>query len=82
MSSLDEINSLKKKKEEALTLLTKYRTQLESAVETRDTLAARLKDDFNVSPEEAPEKLEALTAERDELLKEAKEALDRINIKE
>jgi chromosome segregation ATPase len=80
MDKVAAINELKNKKEEAQTLLTKYRTQLEGIVEQREKITAELSEKFNVTPEEAQSKLDALSQKRDELLEEAQKALSKINI--
>ena len=53
MDILDEIKALKAKKEQAHTLLTKHRTQLESLNEQRDRLIDELKDKYGVTLESA-----------------------------
>lgn len=77
---LKDIKELKAKKAKGETALTKYSTQLESLVEQRDELIKKLKDEYGISPEEVDSHLERLQQERDKLLEEAREKLDKINL--
>lgn len=80
MDIVEEIKDLQRKKDEAQTLLTKYKTQLEGIVEDREKLIAELKEKFGVTPEEAEARLEQLVKKRDELLEKAKESLSKIKV--
>ena len=79
-NKLDEIQALQQKKEKAQTLLTRYKTQLESLVEEKEEWAEKLKTLYDTTVEKAPEKLEELTKRRDDLLEAAKKALDKITL--
>jgi len=81
MDIMDEIKDLKAKKEQAQTLLTKYRTQLETLAEEKATLVKELADKYNATPETAKEKLATMLEKRDELLASAKDILDKIPTK-
>jgi len=80
MSILDDIKTLQEKKEKAQTLITRYKTQLETLVNDRDGLIKQLEETYGTTVEGAKAKLLELEKKRDELLSEAKKALDNVNL--
>ena len=81
MDIVSEIKDIKSKKEQAQTLLTKHRTQLESLTEQRDKLLGELVDDYGTTLDDAPALLDKLSSELDAKLAEAKEILEKIDIR-
>lgn len=77
---MEELNELKAKKEKAQGLLIKYKTQLEAVVSEREALVKKLQDEFGTTVEGAETKLAELRQKRDELLAEAKDALEKIKL--
>ncbi len=75
----DEINALKAKQEKAQTALTQAQTRRESLEERKAEVVAKM-EAMGVTPENAEEKLAKLIAKRDELLAEAKEVLDGVQL--
>jgi len=80
MSIIDEIKILQEKKEKAQTLITRYKTQLETLISDRDDLINKLEETYGTTIDGAKAKLVELETKRDELLAEAKKALDNINL--
>jgi len=81
MDIMNEIKDLKAKKDQAQTLLTKYKTQLETLAEEKEALVKELADKYGVTPETAKEKLATMLEKRDELLTSARDILDKIPTK-
>ena len=75
-----EIEALQKKREEALGLHSRYKTQLESLVSERDQLVEKLEKEFNTTVAGAQLTLEELRTKRDQLLAEAKKTLDTVDL--
>lgn len=80
MNIIDEIKALKAKKEQAQTLLTKHRTQLESLSEQRDRLIEELQDKYDVTLETADATIAKMSEELQSKLDEARKTLDKIEI--
>jgi predicted transcriptional regulator len=77
---LDEIKALQAKKDKAQTLLTRYKTQLETIIEERSEWTEKLGTLYGTTIDKAPEKLAELKQNRDRLLEAAKKALDKISL--
>jgi F0F1-type ATP synthase membrane subunit b/b' len=75
-----EIEALQKKREQALGLLSRYKTQLETLVHERDELVSKLEKEFDTTVAGAQVTLEALRDKRDALLAEAKKSLDTVDL--
>ena len=77
---INEIKELRQKKEKVVTALTKYTTQRDSIVETKNKLVAELLETFDIAPNDVEEKLKTLREARDTMMADAKAQLDKIKL--
>lgn len=79
-NTLNEIEQLLAKREQAQILLTRYSTQLEAITSEHENLVKKLETDHGVSVDNIQSAVETLRHQRDELLNQAKSALSKINL--
>lgn len=80
MNPIDEIKALKEKQEKIRAVLSKAEAQREVALEERDKLLVKLKQEFDVDLENVEAMLADLKRKQEELVAEIKEKLDKINL--
>ena len=75
-----QVKDLTAKRDRARVALTRLQTQREAAEAAKEAAIKELKDEFNTTPDKAPELLGELMAQRDILLSKAEQDLSRVNL--